>query len=164
VSGTAPAVRTTLPLSGNRTATVLALDTADSGGEDGLLMRGDLAQEPVGRMLAGLGPKGAASAGAVLPKGSTRLGLVLRIRAEAAPVKKGSDAADSGTEIGRGSGSAAFRSEMSADVAVTLEDRYGTRTAFPSVNCPPTDGPTNSPWTWRRLPRPRPAGPPSRWR
>jgi len=131
VSGTAPATRTTLPLSGNRTATVLALDTADSGGEDGLLMRGDLAQEPVARMLAGLGPKGAASAGAVLPKGSTRLGLVLRIRAEAAPVKKGSATAGSGSDsdsdsAGSGSDPAAFRSEMSADVAVTLEDRYGT--------------------------------------
>ncbi|MFF3709758.1 FtsX-like permease family protein [Streptomyces phaeochromogenes] len=132
VSGTAPAVRTTLPLSGNRTATVLALDTADSGGEDGLLMRGDLAQEPVGRMLAGLGPKGTASAGAVLPKGSTRLGLVLRIRAEAAPVK----GAASG---GPGSGPEAFRSEMSADVAVTLEDRYGTPYRVP-VGELPADG------------------------
>ncbi|WP_326760708.1 ABC transporter permease [Streptomyces phaeochromogenes] len=143
VSGTAPAVRTTLPLSGNRTATVLALDTADSGGEDGLLMRGDLAQEPVGRILAGLGPKGTASPGAVLPKGSTRLGLVLRIRAEAAPVKKSSDAADSGTEgsgtEGSGSDSEAFRSEMSADVAVTLEDRYGTPYRVP-VGELPADG------------------------
>ncbi|WP_419666331.1 FtsX-like permease family protein [Streptomyces sp. 2-1] len=141
VNGTAPAMRTTLPLSGNRTATVLALDTADSGGEDGLLMRGDLAQEPVGRMLAGLGPKGAASPGAVLPKGSTRLGLVLRIRAEAAPVKgsptegSGSDSAGSRSD----SGSAAFRSEMSADVAVTLEDRYGTPYRVP-VGELPADG------------------------
>ncbi|MGA6221246.1 FtsX-like permease family protein [Streptomyces umbrinus] len=141
VSGTAPALRTTLPLSGNRTATVLALDTADSGGEDGLLMRGDLAQEPVGRMLAGLGPKGAASPGAVLPKGSTRLGLVLRIRAEAAPGKgsptegSGSGSAGSGSD----SGSAAFRSEMSADVAVTLEDRYGTPYRVP-VGELPADG------------------------
>ncbi|MGX1914639.1 FtsX-like permease family protein [Streptomyces phaeochromogenes] len=137
VSGTAPAMRTTLPLSGNRTATVLALDTADSGGEDGLLMRGDLAQEPVGRMLAGLGPKGAASPGAVLPKGSTRLGLVLRIRAEAAPVK-GSATSGSETE-GSGSDPAAFRSEMSADVAVTLEDRYGTPYRVP-VGELPADG------------------------
>ncbi|MEU5346256.1 ABC transporter permease [Streptomyces sp. NPDC020766] len=135
VSGTAPALRTTLPLSGNRTATVLALDTADSGGGSGLLMRGDLAQEPVGRMLAGLGPKRGASPGAVLPKGSTRLGLVLRIRAEAAPVKKGSGSAGSGS----GSGSAAFRSEMSADVAVTLEDRYGTPYRVP-VGELPADG------------------------
>ncbi|WP_307524291.1 ABC transporter permease [Streptomyces umbrinus] len=151
VSGTAPAMRTTLPLSGNRTATVLALDTADSGGEDGLLMRGDLAQEPVGRMLAGLGPKGAASPGAVLPKGSTRLGLMLRIRAEAAPVKEGSevkegsDASDSGAEAsgseaaGSGSDPSAFRSEMSADVAVTLEDRYGTPYRVP-VGELPADG------------------------
>ncbi|MGW2287944.1 FtsX-like permease family protein [Streptomyces phaeochromogenes] len=132
VSGTAPAVRTTLPLSGNRTATVLALDTADSGGEDGLLMRGDLAQEPVGRMLAGLGPKGTASPGAVLPKGSTRLGLVLRIRAEAAPVKGAATG-------GSGSDPKAFRSEMSADVAVTLEDRYGTPYRVP-VGELPADG------------------------
>ncbi|MDQ0952426.1 hypothetical protein QFZ24_006349 [Streptomyces phaeochromogenes] len=145
VSGTAPAVRTTLPLSGNRTATVLALDTADSGGEDGLLMRGDLAQEPVGRMLAGLAPKGAASPGAVLPKGSTRLGLMLRIRAEAAPVKQGSDTSDSDAEesgseaAGSGSDPAAFRSGMSADVAVTLEDRYGTPYRVP-VGELPADG------------------------
>lgn len=79
----------------------------------------------------------------MLPKGSTRLGLLLRIRAEAAPVKKGSDAADSGAEGSAterpGSGSAAFRSEMSADVAVTLEDRYGTPYRVP-VGELPADG------------------------
>nr|WP_206440916.1 ABC transporter permease [Streptomyces scabichelini] len=130
----APAVRTTLPLSGDRTATVLALDTAgaadaegsgdtedsrdtedsgdakDSGdaersGGEGMLLRGDLADEPVGRLLAGLGPERATAAGMTLPKGTRHLGMVLRIRATDA--------------IG------GARSEVTADVAVTLEDRYG---------------------------------------
>ncbi|NGO45430.1 FtsX-like permease family protein, partial [Streptomyces ureilyticus] len=49
----APAVRTTLPLSGDRTASVLALNTGDLGEAGGaLLMRRDLADEPVGRLLA----------------------------------------------------------------------------------------------------------------
>ncbi len=143
VSGAAPAMRTTLPLSGNRTAAVLALDTegagADSGegsrdssgdhsdsdsdsGSDGgsgsgdadaLLLRGDLADEPAGRLLAGLGPGRAGSVGATLPKDSTRLEVELRIRASAQPSAPGSDPAP-------------YRSKMTADVTLTLEDRYGT--------------------------------------
>ncbi|MBQ0848948.1 ABC transporter permease [Streptomyces sp. BH-SS-21] len=129
VRGAAPAMRTSLPLSGNRTAAVLALDTegagADSGDESGdgsgdrsgsgeaaaLLLRGDLADEPAGRLLAGIGPGRAGSAGVTLPKDSTRLELELRIRASAQPSAPGS---------------AAYRSRMTADVTVTLEDRYGT--------------------------------------
>ncbi|MFL1902915.1 FtsX-like permease family protein [Streptomyces tauricus] len=147
VSGAAPAMRTTLPLSGNRTAAVLALDTegagADSGGgsrdssgdhsdggsddgsdggsgsgdADALLLRGDLADEPAGRLLAGLGPGRAGSVGATLPKDSTRLELELRIRASAQPPDSGSDPDPD---------SAPYRSKMTADVTLTLEDRYGT--------------------------------------
>ncbi|WP_151481470.1 ABC transporter permease [Streptomyces albicerus] len=134
VRGVAPAVRTSLPLSGNRTATVVALDTADAGagsgtdagsdvGSDaggGLLMRGDLAEEPVGRLLAELGPPRSESVGAALPKGSTRLGLVLRIRAAAARATQAPDSSTADPDP------AAHRSEMSVDVTVTLEDRYGT--------------------------------------
>ncbi|MFJ8936167.1 FtsX-like permease family protein [Streptomyces sp. NPDC102365] len=144
VRGAAPAMRTSLALSGNRTAAVLALDTegagADSGegsdgrpgkGSDGgsgngsgggsgsesaagLLLRGDLADKSAGRLLAGLGPGRAGSAGVTLPKDSTRLELELRIRASA----QSPDAADADPS--------AYRSKMTAEVTVTLEDRYGT--------------------------------------
>ncbi|MFE9643754.1 FtsX-like permease family protein [Streptomyces sp. NPDC006365] len=116
----APAVRTTLPLSGDRTATVLALNTADTGdardagdprdasdtegsGGGGFLMRRDLADQPMGRLLAGLGPGQVTAEGTRLPKGTTRLGLGLELR----------DASGAGP------------SEVTADIAVTLEDRYG---------------------------------------
>ncbi|MEV7138240.1 ABC transporter permease [Streptomyces tauricus] len=169
VSGAAPAMRTTLPLSGNRTAAVLALDTegagADSGegsrdssgdhsdsdsdggsdsdsdsdsdgGSDGgsgsgdadaLLLRGDLADEPAGRLLAGLGPGRAGSVGATLPKDSTRLEVELRIQASAQPSDRAPDS-DSDSDPGSDPGSdpAPYRSKMTADVTLTLEDRYGT--------------------------------------
>ncbi|WP_307133427.1 ABC transporter permease [Streptomyces aurantiacus] len=139
VRGAAPAMRTSLALSGNRTATVLALDTegtgpntgkgttggsgdnstggsgSGDGDEDGdavaMLMRGDLAGKPTGQLLAGLGPGHTDPVGVELPKGSTSLELTLRLRATASP---------SHTDP------AAYRSKMSADVTVTLEDRYGT--------------------------------------
>ncbi|MFH8463719.1 FtsX-like permease family protein [Streptomyces sp. NPDC017991] len=164
VRGAAPAMRTSLPLSGNRTAAVLALDTegagADSGegagkdsggrsddasgngsdsGSDGgsgsgdaaaMLLRGDLADKPAGRLLAGLGPGRAGSAGVALPKASTRLELELRIRASAQPstldAADAADASDSDSDSTGSAGSSAYRSKMSADVTVTLEDRYGT--------------------------------------
>ncbi|WP_053750323.1 ABC transporter permease [Streptomyces sp. MMG1533] len=100
----APAVRTELPLSGNRTATVLALDTAHTA--NALLMRPDLASEPVRPLLAGLGPKGA-SAGAKVPAGTDRLRLTATLRSSAGP----------GT---------------TADVTVTLQDRYGTPYQVPA--------------------------------
>ncbi|MFF5492252.1 FtsX-like permease family protein [Streptomyces aquilus] len=99
----APAVRTELPLSGGRSATVLALDTAHAA--DSVLLRRDLSPEPVRPLLAGLGPKGA-SAGAAVPAGSARLRLTATLRG-AAP----------GT---------------SADVTVTLEDRHGTPYRLPA--------------------------------
>ncbi|MFD0306813.1 FtsX-like permease family protein [Streptomyces sp. NPDC127119] len=138
VRGAAPAMRTSLPLSGNRTAAVLALDTEGAGADSGdgsgdrsgdgsggssgdggsgsgdaaaMLLRGDLADRPAGPLLAGLGPGRAGSTGVTLPKDSTRLELELRIRASAQPSAPGP---------------AAYRSKMSAEVTVTLEDRYGT--------------------------------------
>ncbi|AZP17774.1 ABC transporter permease [Streptomyces aquilus] len=99
----APAVRTELPLSGGRSATVLALDTAHAA--DSVLLRRDLSDEPVRPLLAGLGPKGA-SAGAAVPAGSARLRLTATLRGSAP-----------GT---------------SADVTVTLEDRYGTPYRLPA--------------------------------
>ncbi|GAA4997951.1 ABC transporter permease [Streptomyces siamensis] len=97
VQQAAPAVRTTLPLSGSRTATVLALDTAHAA--DGVLLRRDLADRPVRPLLAGLAPKGA-SRGTLVPKGSERLGMTVRL------------SSTGGT--------------TAADLSVTLEDRYGT--------------------------------------
>ncbi|MDX6362383.1 MAG: hypothetical protein QOC85_1390, partial [Streptomyces sp.] len=103
----APAARTTLPLSGDRTATVLALDTAQAA--DGVLLRADLADRPVGPLLAGLAPKGPA-AGAPLPKNTTRLRLTLRIR---------------------GGGQ-----DTAPEVAVTLLDAYGIPYQIPAGQLP----------------------------
>ncbi|MDN3022825.1 ABC transporter permease [Streptomyces sp. S.PB5] len=99
----APAVRSELPLSGNRTATVLALDTAHSA--DTVLMRSDLASEPVRPLLARLGPKGT-TAGAKIPAGTSRLRLTATL-----------DSASADTVT---------------DVTVTLEDRYGTPYRVPA--------------------------------
>ncbi|MFI1725682.1 FtsX-like permease family protein [Streptomyces sp. NPDC020489] len=103
VTQAAPAVRTDLPLSGDRTAAVLALDTAHTS--DTVLMRQDLASDPVAPLLAGLGPKGA-SAGARIPAGTSRLRLTATLSGAAA-----------GT---------------AADVTVTLEDRHGTPYRLPA--------------------------------
>ncbi|GGR15411.1 FtsX-like permease family protein [Streptomyces griseomycini] len=73
----APAVRTTAPLAGGRTATVLALDTAHA--PQTLLMRSDLAAGPVRALSADLAPKGA-TAGARVPAGTARLALTARVQ------------------------------------------------------------------------------------
>ncbi|MER5749872.1 FtsX-like permease family protein [Streptomyces sp. NPDC002088] len=104
VTAAAPAVRTTLPLSGSRTATVLALDTAHAA--DAVLIRRDLAS---GHPLAGLAPR-RASAGAAVPAGTARLRLTATLHSS-------------------GPG-------MSADVTLTLEDRYGTPYRIPSGRLP----------------------------
>ncbi|MEV5792072.1 ABC transporter permease [Streptomyces sp. NPDC052192] len=97
VRAAAPALRTTLPLSGGRTAALLALDTAHAA--DGMLLRGDLAARPAGPLLKGLAVKGT-TGGVAIPEGSTRLGLVMRLRSSNARVE--------------------------VDVSATLEDRFGT--------------------------------------
>ncbi|MFJ8589982.1 FtsX-like permease family protein [Streptomyces sp. NPDC093598] len=74
----APAHRTALSLSGGRDATVLALDTARVA--DGMLMRGDLADEPPAKLLRALAPPEQDEDRAVrLPDGTRRLGLDVRI-------------------------------------------------------------------------------------
>ncbi|MGX4692174.1 FtsX-like permease family protein [Streptomyces sp. JNUCC 63] len=102
VRAAAPVVRTTLPLAGDRTATVLALDTARAA--DSVLMRPDLAPEPVRPLLAGLAPK-TATAGVKVPAGTARLRLTAALHS-------------SGTGT-------------SVDAAVTLEDRYGVPYRMP---------------------------------
>ncbi|WP_445524533.1 FtsX-like permease family protein [Streptomyces cyslabdanicus] len=104
------AVRTTLPLSGDRTATVLALDTASAA--DTMLMRPDLASEPVRPLLAELAPK-SPTAGMKMPAGTARLRLTAGIR-------------------GAGAGT-------STDVRATVEDRYGVPYRLP-LGALPADG------------------------
>ncbi|MFJ5773432.1 FtsX-like permease family protein [Streptomyces sp. NPDC093094] len=104
VDAVAPAVRTTQSLSGNRTATVLALDTAHAA--DAVLLRPDLASEPVRPLLSRLGPKGT-TAGTRIPPGTTRLRLSLAL--DSAP-----------------------RAGTTADVTVTLEDGHGTPHDLPA--------------------------------
>ncbi|MET8566738.1 ABC transporter permease [Streptomyces sp. NPDC004783] len=103
----APAARTTLPLSGDRTATVLALDTAHA--RDTMLMRPDLSARPVRSLLAPLGPEGE-TAGAKVPDGTARLGLTATLHS-----------AGDGTEPGSGT-----------DVTVTVQDRYGIPYRLPA--------------------------------
>lgn len=69
IDAAAPAVRTTVSLSGGRTATALALNTADAAGT--VLVRPDLTDRP---LLAGLAPRGE-PAGIEVPAGTVRLTL-----------------------------------------------------------------------------------------
>lgn len=100
----APAFRTSVELSGGRTAEVLALDTAHA--DERMLMRDDLADGATGRLFGSLAPSHTTRAGLPLPPGSTRLRLDLRI---ASGPKAGSTP----------------RSGTSPVVTVLLEDRYG---------------------------------------
>lgn len=104
----APAVRTEQPMSGDRTATVLALDTAHAAGT--VLMRDDLADEPVRPLLSGLTPEGS-PAGARIPADTTGL----RLRATVA-------------------GSPGSRTTM--DVTATLVDQYGVPYRLPLGRLP----------------------------
>ncbi|MFF5978381.1 FtsX-like permease family protein [Streptomyces olindensis] len=101
----APAHRTTLALSGDREATVLALDTAHA--RDGMLMRGDLADEPTAALLRALDPPARDDGRAVrLPDGTRRIALDVRI-------------ADERSRTGR---SPSGRAPL---LTVVVEDRYG---------------------------------------
>ncbi|MEU1704078.1 ABC transporter permease [Streptomyces sp. NPDC005706] len=84
-----PQVREAVPvergeqgLSGDRTATVLAVDTAHAA--SALLMRPDLADEPVKSLLAGLTPKDP-PAGARVPAHTARLRLTAGLRSSTGP-------------------------------------------------------------------------------
>ncbi|MFK0186718.1 FtsX-like permease family protein [Streptomyces rubiginosohelvolus] len=85
----APAHRTTVEASGGRTAEILALDTAHA--DEGMLMRSDLAGGSPRRVFDTIAPKRTPRPGLVLPKGSTRVQMDLRIttvspkRSEPAP-------------------------------------------------------------------------------
>ncbi|WP_399946748.1 FtsX-like permease family protein [Streptomyces sp. BBFR25] len=103
VAQVAPAARSEVSLSGDRTATVLALDTSHAAGL--MLMRPDLADESPRALLSGMAPA-RPSKGASIPAGTARLALAATLTVQGADP----GAADSG----------------SADVTVTVEDRWGT--------------------------------------
>jgi hypothetical protein len=117
VRDAAPAYRAITDLSGGRRATVLALDTAHAG--EGILLRGDLADEPVGRLLRGLAPREKAAGPSVsLPDGTRRLALDLRITDEPAATG-GTTAAGGEAKAGRSP------SGLAPLVTVVVEDGYG---------------------------------------
>ncbi|MET9578140.1 FtsX-like permease family protein [Streptomyces massasporeus] len=101
----APAHRAALSLSGGRDATVLALDTIRAG--DGMLMRGDLADEAPAKLLRSLAPPGRDEDRAIrLPDGTRRLTLDVRI-----------------TDLRAGGGSSP--SGRAPQLTAVVEDRYG---------------------------------------
>jgi hypothetical protein len=117
VTGIAPAVRQTQTLSGDRSATVLALDTAHAA--DAVLLRPDLASEPVGPLLSGLGPQHG-PAGPTVPAGTIRLRLTLSLAARPETGNAGS-----GTP---------------ADVTVALVDGHGIPYQLPASAALRSDG------------------------
>ncbi len=108
VTSAAPAVRRTVPLSGDRTATLLALDTAQA--DEGLLLREDLVEggtPAVGGLTAVLRGSDLKRHGVPVPAGDRfRLDLTL----------------------GRSPGTA---STTRAEIQVVVEDRYGTAHRLP---------------------------------
>lgn len=114
VRSVAPAHRTTTGLAGNRTATVLALDTRHAA--DGFLLREDLADAPGRELLTSLTPKAGPRPGIALPADSRGLTLDLR---RTAP-----------------------RGTTPVQVTVVVEDRYGI--PYRSLLGPlPSDGRTH---------------------
>ncbi len=127
----APAARVSLPLSGGRTATVLALDARSA--KDTMLLRPDLAGDTAGGLLGRLdaggvkdakGAEGAQEAegaegrpaGAPAPAGTVRLGIAATLR---------------GPETATGPGE-----RVAAGVTVTVRDRYGVPFRLPAGDLP----------------------------
>ncbi|MFF0035523.1 FtsX-like permease family protein [Streptomyces mirabilis] len=124
VRDAAPAYRATTDLSGGRRATVLALDTAHAG--EGMLMRGDLADEPVERLLRGLAPREKAAGPSVsLPDGTRRLALDLRITDETAATGGTTAAGEGAKAAGAGAKAGRSPSGLAPLVTVVVEDGYG---------------------------------------
>ncbi|MCX5382380.1 ABC transporter permease [Streptomyces sp. NBC_00083] len=112
VTAVAPAARESVPLSGGRSATVLALDTRDA---HGFLLREDLAGRSAHDLLALLAPARETPAGAAFPENTGRIRLDARLTGDT------SSATPPGT------------------VTATLEDRYGMRYQF-GLGPLPADG------------------------
>ncbi|MEW2485102.1 ABC transporter permease [Streptomyces sp. NPDC048411] len=104
VRDAAPAFRTTVDLSGDRAADVIALDTAHA--DERMLMRGDLAGGSADGLFGSITPPKSARAGLLLPKGSTEIRFDLQITVASAPHR-------------------ASPSGMTPQVTLELEDRYG---------------------------------------
>ncbi|WP_369378925.1 FtsX-like permease family protein [Streptomyces sp. cg36] len=105
VRAVAPAARSSMMLSGDRSATVLALDTEHSGD---LLLRPDLADRPARALLSRLAPPPAARTGALLPADASEAVLTLRLAADGGP--------------GR----------VDTVLSVTVEDRFGLSYQLPA--------------------------------
>ncbi|MER5358796.1 ABC transporter permease [Streptomyces sp. NPDC002785] len=100
----APAFRTTTELTGQRTAEVLALDTAHAS--ERMLIRGDLGDRPRERLFDPIAPPRTARAGLPLPKNSEQVRFDVRITTAGAHGRPSPDA-------------------TAQLLAVLLEDRYG---------------------------------------
>ncbi|MZE74106.1 ABC transporter permease, partial [Streptomyces sp. SID5789] len=109
----APAARSTLQLSADRAATVLALDTGRAA--DTMLLRPDLSDEPAGTLLPPLGA-GEPAAGARVPAGTVRLGVT--------------------ATLSGGPGGGGESATGPADVTVTVRDRYGIPFRLPAGQLP----------------------------
>ena len=106
VRDAAPALRATMPLTGSREATLLALDTAHA--TDELLLRDDMASKSPSRLLSSLRTGGdGRSPGVVLPADAAGASLTLRLSTPARPHD-------------------ASPSDVRGTVTATVEDRYGT--------------------------------------
>ncbi|MGV9281070.1 FtsX-like permease family protein [Streptomyces sp. NPDC003730] len=116
VQDVAPAARSEAPLSGDRTATVLALDTAHAA--DLMLMRPDLADRSPRALLSPMAP-GRPSNGARIPADTARLALTATLAVPDTGPPSGSPTPPSGSP-------GASSATGSADVTVTVEDRWGT--------------------------------------
>ncbi|MGQ4514011.1 FtsX-like permease family protein [Streptomyces sp. DW26H14] len=117
VRNLAPAARGLMTLSDSRQATVLALDTDDAA--PGLGMRGDLAGGDPAARVAALRPARVPASGVLVPDGTARLDLALRLTVD-------------GTPHGGGT-----------PVTVILEDRYGV--PYPlQLAAVPADGATHT--------------------
>ncbi|WHM38685.1 FtsX-like permease family protein [Streptomyces sp. BPTC-684] len=112
VRAVAPAARSSVQLSGDRSGTVLALDTAHA---DGLLLRHDLGGKSARALLSEIGPPRAARPGVPLPADAAELGLSLRLDAEGA----------------RGGASP---SGVAVNLTAVVEDRFGIQYRLPAGN------------------------------
>ncbi|MFJ5720013.1 FtsX-like permease family protein [Streptomyces sp. NPDC093149] len=117
----APAFRTTLDLSDERTAEILALDTAHA--DERMLMRGDLGDRPRERLFDSLAPRGTARAGLPLPRLARKVRFDVRITAAGAPARTSP-------------------SRAAPLLTVLLEDRYGFPYRVPAGTVP-VDGRTH---------------------
>ncbi|MEV6791430.1 ABC transporter permease [Streptomyces sp. NPDC051320] len=118
VRDVAPAARSAMTLSGNREATVLALDSRHV--PDHLQLRDDLADTSPAALLESIAPADTRRTGVLLPAGTGQLRLRLRLTSEGAP---------------HGASPAA----VSSAVTALVEDRYGIPYQF-RIGDLPADG------------------------